>query len=198
MKSIAEGFYSEVFLHDNKILKMYKPESVYTQAAAELFACEIQVMKDLQDLPYVPSVLNHTSKFCEMTYMPGETLDTCNIYLLKENAQTILDALDSFAWLVYERGYLINDVHLGNILADYDKGLSFIDFNSYIRVDNQADVIARHHHFADREYGYSGTRAAAIEFIRFQLLDVKSQIVERLKSRGFNGDATIFYEWESC
>lgn len=193
---IAEGFYSKVFVDDNKIYKEYVPVNEYTQAAAELFACEADVMRDLSDLPYVPDVFKHNSKHCVMSMMPGSTLMDCNIYLLKESAKEIMEALDLFASIVYERGYLINDVHLGNILIDYDKGLSFVDFNSYIRVDEQADVIARHHHFKQYEEGYSGTRAAALEFISLQLMDVRDQINQRLKERGMTN--ALLLEWETC
>ena len=192
---LADGIYSTVYAEDNSVYKKYKLDSVYLQAASEMFACEIEIMEALKDLPYVPVVLDHSRKFCKMTLMPGSTLDDCNIYLLKDNAQNILDALESFAWLVYDRGYLINDVHLGNILIDYKRGISFIDFNSYISVDNQAEVISLHHSFKHYEEGYSGTRRAAEEFIKLQLCYVKTQILNRLKERGMHVE--LFFEWEA-
>lgn len=192
MEQVFDGIFSTVFMDDKVVHKIYK-NNEYVQTAAELFANEIEVMEALNDLPYVPVVLCYSNKNCAMTTMPGKTLQECNIYLLKEKANDILEAVSMFASIVYDRGYLVNDIHYGNILIDYKEGLSIVDFNSYIPIDKQAEALNRHYSFRDKEDGYNGTRAAAMEFIDMQLNVLKTMLEARLQERGHTD---VLLKWQ--
>lgn len=137
---IDGGYYSDVYACNknyNIFVKWYKKSTTDVQVHIP----DYEVLKALGDMPNVPKLLAYSDECCVLSRMPGTTLDKVDIEILKRHRDRILEAVKTFAEKAKEAGFIINDVHTGNVLITNDGDIGIIDFNAYIETQYALDLM---------------------------------------------------------